>query len=89
MIIDLKQQCNQMPLRPKHQDNTAFRVGGQRKRWRVMPSGVCNAPATFQRLMDWVLTDIPYACRYINDIIISSTRGRESYWPIITKMLEE
>ena len=39
--------------------------------------GVRNAPATFQSRMDWVLQDMPYACCYIDDILIGSPGDTE------------
>ena len=40
--------------------------------WSVMPFGLCNAPATFERLMDRVLTGLQWqiALVYLDDIIV-------------------
>ncbi len=37
-----------------------------------MPFGLCNAPATFERLMEWVLKDIPCTCCvvYLDDLLV-------------------
>jgi hypothetical protein len=39
-----------------------------------MPFGMCNAPATFQRLMETILTDLLWnkCFAYIDDVLVSS-----------------
>ena len=39
--------------------------------FRVMPFGLCNAPATFERLMDWMLCGMRWSrCLvYLDDVI--------------------
>ena len=69
-IIDLKQGFHHVPLDRKSRMKTAFKVDGQTYRYRVMPMGIKQAPATFQRMMDWVLGDMPFATCYIDDILI-------------------
>src|SRR2546430_7047542 len=51
---------------------TLFRSGLYE--FNVMPFGLCNMPAKFQQLMDYVLDDInqKFALVYIDDIIIFS-----------------
>ena len=53
-------------------EKTAFVTRDGLFEFKVMPFGLCNAPATFQRLMDLVLTGIHWSsCLvYIDDIVI-------------------
>ena len=39
--------------------------------------GVRNGNAQFQRMMEWVLKDLPYADVYVDDVIIGSTGETE------------
>ena len=45
----------------------------------VMPFGLCNAPATFQRLMETVLHGLlgNFVSAFLDDIIIYSTTVKE------------
>ena len=49
--------------------------------WNVMPFGLCNAPATFARLMEQVLADIVWSqCLvYLDDIIAFGTDFAKAY----------
>ena len=43
--------------------------------WRVLPQGVKNGPAIFQRVVEWVLQDVAdVADPYFNDILIGMER---------------
>ena len=54
-IFDLAMGFNQIPMDPKTAEKTAFSTPYGHYQYRIMPFGLCNAPATFQRMMDKVL----------------------------------
>ena len=50
--------------KPENVEKTAFNAKYGQFEYIVMPSGVCNAPATFQTLMNQVFHD------YVDDIFV-------------------
>ena len=59
-------------MAPKDREKTAFTVGTGLWQFQVMPFGLCNAPATFERLMETVLKGLSGStCLvYLDDIIV-------------------
>ena len=53
-------------------EKTAFSAGRGLWQFRVMPFGLCNTPATFERLMEQVLSGLPLsvALVYIDVILV-------------------
>jgi len=68
----LKSGYWQVEMTPNDREKTAFCTQEGLFEFNVMPFGLCNAPATFQCLMDCVLTGLQRSnCLvYIGDIII-------------------
>ena len=72
-IIDLIKGFHKIPLHPEAQAKTAMKLAGKRYQWRVMPMGIKNGPAIFQRVMDHILHGLDCANVYIDAIIIGSS----------------
>ena len=70
--LDLKSGYWQVPLDNSSKEKTAFSTGNGLWQFNVMPFGLCNAPATFERLMEQVLFGLPMsvALVYLDDILV-------------------
>ena len=71
--MDLAHGFNQIPMAADDIEKTAFRIGtGGLYEYTRMPFGLCNAPATFMRLMDRVFGDQNFQTPliYLDDILI-------------------
>ncbi|GFY21014.1 hypothetical protein TNCV_3990581 [Trichonephila clavipes] len=88
--LDLKSGYWQVELHPDDKEKTAFTTGQGLWQFKVMPLGLCNAPETFERLMETVLGGLSYeACVvYLNDIIIMRS-SFEEHLKYIRRMLQK
>ncbi|KAJ8389511.1 hypothetical protein AAFF_G00119010 [Aldrovandia affinis] len=69
--LDLRAGYWQVPLDPESKPKTAFCTVRGPWQFRVLSFGLCNAPATFERLMESVLIGIPQeeCVVYLDDIL--------------------
>ena len=80
--LDLKSGYWQVPIAEQDKEKTAFRTSsGQLFEFNQVPFGLCNAPATFSRLMDRVLAGLHWeTCLfYLDDIIVFSSTWEEHF----------
>ena len=70
--LDLASGYWQVGLDKDAKAKSAFLADGGLYAWNVMPFGLCNAPATFERLMDKVLAGLQWEILlvYLDDLII-------------------
>ena len=72
--FDLASGYWQVEVEPADREKTAFATAHGLYQFHVMPFGLCNAPGTFQRLMEHVQAGLHWtSCLvYLDDIIIFS-----------------
>ena len=82
--LDLASGYWQVSLSPDARCKTAFATHSGLFQFKVMPFGLCNAPATFERLMDRVLQGLRWSrCLVYLDNIISFGTTRRTGQPDI------
>lgn len=75
--LDLRWAYYQIRMEPSHVPFTAFKTPLGSYVWNVMPMGMSNSPAAFQRLMDSIFRDLPFVSMYFDDCIIHSHTPEE------------
>ena len=80
--LDLGSAFWQVPLRKQDREKTGFACELGLFQWKRMPFGLCNATATFQRLMAQALTSVTkkygnlIMC-YVDDVVIATPTLRD------------
>ena len=77
--LDLASGYWQVAMEPAHQEKTAFITYSGLYEFRRMPFGLVNAPATFQRLMELVLSGLARNCClvYLDDVLVMGSTLEE------------
>jgi len=77
--FDLRSSYHQVEVAPQDRDKTTFICPRGMYRYKTMPFGLCNAGATFQRLMDVVMSGLHFdVCLvYLDDVILFSSSTEE------------
>ena len=75
--LDLGSAFWQVPLRKKDREKAGFACEVGLYQWKRMPFGLCNATATFQRLMAQALTRVTkkygnLVMCYVDDVVIAT-----------------
>ena len=76
-IVDLIKGFHQMSIHPESLAKTAMNLAGKQYQWCVMPMGIKNEPAIFQRVMEQVLEGLDCADVHIDHITIGSSGDSE------------
>ncbi len=79
--LDARQGYWQILVQESSREKTAFVTRDGLYEFRAMPFGLCNAPATFQRVMQSALAGLggedPFCSVYIDDVIVYSQTVEE------------
>ena len=78
--LDLQSGYWQVEMDKDDKEKTEFSTGDGLWQFTVMPFGLCNAPAAFERLMDEVLAGLPWEVYlvYLDDIIVHASEFEEA-----------
>lgn len=88
-LIDLESGYWQIPMAEADKEKTAFTCHLGTFQFRRMPFGLCNAPSTFQRVMDVVLGGLKWkTCfGYLDDTLVA-TPGDHAQLAALREVLE-
>ncbi|XP_064417743.1 uncharacterized protein LOC135358269 [Latimeria chalumnae] len=88
-VIDLKSGYYQVEVEEADQAKTAFTTPFGNWQFRMMPQGLTNAPATFQRMMEKVLggINLTEVVAFLDDLIIFSV-DRQQHEDRLVKVLK-
>ena len=83
LTFDMNSGFQQVPMDKESKQYTAFTLGSMGLyKCESMPFGLCNAPPTFQRLMQNCLGELnlTYCLIYLDDMIVFSETPEEHLW---------
>ena len=74
-FLDAFSGYNQIKMHPMDEEKTSFMTERSCYCYKVMPFGLKNAGATYQRLMDWVLATMlgRNVQAYVDDMVVTSS----------------
>ena len=77
--LDLSSGFWQVEMDPNDREKTSFSTGDGLYQWKVMPMGLKNSSATFQRLMELAFRGMHWTkvCFFIDDVIIFGKNFQE------------
>ena len=75
--IDLRHAYHHIEIREEDKYKTAFITHQGLYEWNRMTFGFSNAPAAFQRALNYIFKDLEYVIVYLDDILILSNNEEE------------
>lgn len=87
--FDIRAAFNKIRMDPESEEYTTFRTRYGTYKCKVLPFGLCNGPATYQRYMNDVLIDYldDFCIAYLDDILIYS-EDEETHVRHVKKVLQ-
>ncbi|KAK6582321.1 hypothetical protein PZA11_004729 [Diplocarpon coronariae] len=87
--LDIRQAFHRIRMDPESEELTTFRTRYGAYKCKVLPFGLTNSPATYQRYMNNILFDYlnDFYTAYLNDILIYST-NRLNYKSHMKRVLQ-
>lgn len=77
--MDALDGFHQLPMDPADIRKTAVQTPFGSYTRRVMPMGIANAPAAFQRMMNRIFGHLTFAKVYVDDILVHSANKEEHF----------
>ena len=87
-LVDLATAYHQIHIKQGHDHCTAFVTPQGLNKWIVMPLGLTNAPAMFQRIMNLTFSDMLHkcVCVYLDDILVFSEMEQQHLHDLCTAL---
>ena len=85
--LDLLKGYWQVPLTERAKDISAFVTPDALYNYTVMPFGMKNSAATFQRMINGLISGLPNCAAYIDDIVIYSDTWEE-HFDLLSKLFQ-
>jgi transposase InsO family protein len=88
--LDIRQAFHRIRMDPESEDLTTFRTRYGQYKYKVMPFGLCNGPATFQSFINSQVFEFldHFLTAYIDDLIIYSD-NEEEHQEHVKKVLQK
>jgi hypothetical protein len=88
--LDIRQAFHQIRINPESEELTTFQTRYGQYKYKVLPFGLTNGPATYQRYMNDVLFKYldDFCTAYLDDILIYS-ENPEEHEIYVCKVLEK
>ena len=75
--LDLRHAYHHVEIRPEDRHKTAFITHRGLFEWNRMTFGFSNAPAAFQRAINYIFRDLDFVIIYLDDILVLSKTAKE------------